>query len=159
VRAVLGADAAVIDHVVQALVAVRRGLDGADDLAGRGLALLAWERLEVDARVLRRALEVAIDAQPLHLAAPLDLLLADDRDVVLGVAGDDARVAPRARGEIDRHAPGVALVLAAGIQRQVVLAVLVLALGVVLAEMRRAHDVATLHGVMTLRRRELVPVA
>ena len=37
--------------------------------------------------------DVAVDAQPVHLAAGGDLLLADDRNVVLGLAGDDAGVA------------------------------------------------------------------
>ena len=35
------------------------------------------------------------------------LLLADDRDVVLDVAGDDAGAAARAAVEVDRHAPAV----------------------------------------------------
>ena len=39
-------------------------------------------------------------------------VLADDRDVVLGLAGDDARVAADAGVQVDRHAPRVALVLA-----------------------------------------------
>ena len=36
------------------------------------------------------------------------LLLADHRDVVLGLAGDDAGVAADAGVQVDRHAPGVA---------------------------------------------------
>ena len=41
----------------------------------------------------------------MHLAAAEDLILADDRDVVLGLAGDDAGVAADAGVEVDRHAP------------------------------------------------------
>ena len=50
VRAVARADAAVVDHVVQAFRAVRRGADRADELAGRVLALLARHRLVVPSR-------------------------------------------------------------------------------------------------------------
>src|SRR4029077_5299557 len=52
-----------------------------------------------------------IDAQPVHLAAASDLLLADDRDVVLGLAGDDAGAAAGTRRQVDGHAPLVARVL------------------------------------------------
>ena len=38
-------------------------------------------------------LEVPIDAQPVHLAAAADLVLADDRNVVLGLTRRDARPA------------------------------------------------------------------
>ena len=58
-----------------------------------------------------RAAEVAVDADPVHLAAVQHLLLADDGDVVLRLAGDDARPAAGAGGQIDRHAPAVQIVL------------------------------------------------
>ena len=53
---------------------------------------------------------VAVDADPVHLAPAAHLVLADDRDVVLRLAGDDAGVAADAGVEVDRHAPGVAVV-------------------------------------------------
>src|SRR4029079_8782233 len=107
VRAVPRADAAVVRHLVQPLGAVRRRLDGAHELARRVLALHARHRLAVHARIFLRALEVAVEADPVHHAAAVDLLLADDRDVVLRDARRDARTARGARGEVDDHAPGV----------------------------------------------------
>src|SRR5262249_24112211 len=101
VRAVAGADAAGINHVVEAFIAVSGGLDGADDLARGRLAVLAGDWLEVPA--LRRVFlladgaEVGADAYPVHLAGADDLLLADDGDVVLRLAGDDAGAAADAR--------------------------------------------------------------
>src|SRR4030095_13437185 len=80
VRAVLRADAAVVRHLVEALGAVRRRGHGADDLAGSLLAVHAEDRLVVDGRVFRRALVVAVDADPVHFASAADLVLPDDRD-------------------------------------------------------------------------------
>ena len=115
VRAVARADAAVVRHLVEALGPVRRGVDRADVLARRLFAVHARERLVDGERVfgggvqLRVLDPVAVDAEPVHLAAAPDFELADDRHVVLGHAGDDARVAARARVEVDRHAPLVTL--------------------------------------------------
>src|SRR5690606_27283130 len=96
-------------HVVQALGAVRRGVDRAHVLAGSFLAVLAREGLNGDLRiVLVVADEVTIEAKPGHLAALLDAALADRGDVVLGLAGHDAGVASAAGGEVERHAPAMA---------------------------------------------------
>src|SRR5438270_13260051 len=105
VAAIPRADAAVIGHLVQSLVAVDGGVDRADVLARRGLAVHAAERLGDHLGIFDWPSEVAVDANPLHLATSDDLLLADDRDVVLGLAGDDARAATRALAQVDRHAP------------------------------------------------------
>jgi len=51
------------------------------------------------------ALEVAIDAQPVHLARLEHALGADHRDVVLGLAGDHARATAGAGVEVDGEAP------------------------------------------------------
>ena len=61
--------------------------------------------------IVRLALEVAVDADPVHLAAARHLVLAHDRDVVLGLAGDHAGVAADAGVQVDGHAPLVAGVL------------------------------------------------
>src|SRR5262249_48950170 len=87
VRAVARAHAAVVDHVVEALGAVGGRRHGADQLAGGVLALHAGHRLEERLGVGRVAPVIAVDAQPVHLAAAEDLVLADDGDVVLGLAG------------------------------------------------------------------------
>src|SRR5262245_7392957 len=121
VRAVAGAHAPVVDHVVEPLVAVDGGGHGAHDLAGGVLALHAGHGLAQDLDRLRAfglAGVVAVDADPLHDPAARDLVLAHDRDVVLGLAGHDAGVAADAGREVDRHPPGVALVLVAGVERR-----------------------------------------
>ncbi len=121
VRAVPRADAAVVDHVVQAFRAVGRRGDRADDLARRVLALLTGHRLVDRLHRLRRvdvAGEVVVDADPVHLAVLAHLLLADHRDVVFRHAGDDAGAAAGARRQVDGHAPLVALVLVVRVQRQ-----------------------------------------
>jgi hypothetical protein len=108
VRAVAGPDAPVVDHHVEAVGVVHGGRHRAHRLARRVLALHARDRLQAHAlRVLGAALEVAVHPDPVHLAAALHLGLADDRDVVLRLAGDHARAAPGARAQVDRHAPGV----------------------------------------------------
>ena len=61
---------------------------------------------------------VVVDADPVHLAVLADLVLADDRDVVLRHARHGARAAAVAGGQVDRHAPLVAVVLVLGIERQ-----------------------------------------
>ncbi len=48
---------------------------------------------------------ITVDANPLHRAALGHLILADDGDVVLRLAGHHARVAARAGVQINRHAP------------------------------------------------------
>src|SRR6185436_2301291 len=96
VGAVLRAHTAVVDHVVQAFVAVGGGRHRADHLAGRVLALHAGHGLRVGLdrlRPLRLARVVAVDADPVHLATLGHLVLAHHRDVVLGNAGGDAGVA------------------------------------------------------------------
>src|SRR5262249_43058221 len=83
VGAVAGADAAVVDHVVQPLGAVYGRADGADELAGGLLAVHAGDRLVVGLRVPLAPLEIAVHADPVHRVAARDLVLADGRDVVL----------------------------------------------------------------------------
>src|SRR5205807_3305686 len=86
VRTVARADAAIVDHIVQAFGAVDRGTDGADLLARRVLALLAGhgleecrrikERLVVAGRIvgggLHRLLVITVDADPMHFASAQD---------------------------------------------------------------------------------------
>src|SRR5690606_17063714 len=107
VRAVARADAPVVDLRVEPLRGVVRRVDRADRLARGVPALLTEHRqepraLELAALVL---LEVALDPHPGQDAALRDLLRADDPDVVLRIARGDARAAPDAALEIDRHPP------------------------------------------------------
>src|SRR6476661_9290010 len=108
VGAVAGAHAAVVDLAVQAVGGVIGRVDRADRLARRVAAVLAEHRDEPRRR--RRAgvvtaLPVPLDAHPGDLPALEDLLLAHGRDVVLRVAGRDARLAAGAARQVDRHAP------------------------------------------------------
>src|ERR1700682_1974537 len=110
VGAVARAHAAVVDHLVEALVAVDGGVDGADVLAGSALAVHAHKRLEDHAGVGGIvADEIAVDAQPVHLAAAPDALLADDGNIVLRLARHHARAAAGAAREIDGHSPAISL--------------------------------------------------
>ena len=54
---------------------------------------------------------IPIHADPVHLAAAQHLIFADDGNVVLRLAGHHAGVAARARAQIDRHAPLIALIV------------------------------------------------
>ena len=52
VGAVAGTDAAVVDHHIEAILAVDRGIDGADCFAGSGFAVLAGHGLDEHFRVV-----------------------------------------------------------------------------------------------------------
>ncbi len=161
VRAVPRADAAVVDHVVQALGAVGGGGDGADELARGVLALHARHRLVQCPRVAGIAFPVAVDPDPVQGVPARDLDLADGRDVVLRLASDDARVAAGARVQVDRHAPGVHVrlirtvesVLGPGRLHHLLRELRVL---FVLFERPRPHERPPLHVLVMLRRHELV---
>src|SRR4030095_17251761 len=76
------------------------------------------DRLLLDPRILDCAREVAIDPDPLHLAAVQHLALAHDRDVVLRLTGDDTGVAAMTRAEIDGEPPGVLAARPARVERR-----------------------------------------
>ena len=116
VRAVAGPDAPVVDHHVEALRVVDGRGHGADLLAGSVLAVHAGNRLEDDLRAAGGlAGEVPVDPDPVHLAPLRDLDLADDRHVVLALAGRPCTRCSRCRssgrsssptgGPDRRHAP------------------------------------------------------
>src|SRR3984957_4035805 len=110
VRAIAGTHATVEDHRIEAFRRVNRRTDWANLLAGCVFAMLAGHRLEVRARRGQIALKVGVDAQPLHVAANLDLMLTDDGDVVLGITAYDAGVAAHAVFHVDRHPPCILVV-------------------------------------------------
>ena len=93
VRAVAGADAAVINLLVDTFGRVHRSVERADRSARRFFAVLAHHRLEIDLGVLERTAIVGIDADPVHFAAHQDLVFTNDRRVVFALATDDAGVA------------------------------------------------------------------
>src|SRR5205823_13842886 len=67
VRAEPGSDAAVVDHLVEAVAAVDGRFDRADVLARRLLTLLAEHRLCDGGRVARPQRRIPVDPQPVHL--------------------------------------------------------------------------------------------
>ncbi len=111
IRAVARADAAVVDHVVQAFARVNGRLYRTNKLAGRVFALHARDRLEETLGIVTRPVVISVDAQPVHVAALERLLFADDRNIVFRLAGDDAVVASDAGIQVDRHAPRVRFLL------------------------------------------------
>ncbi len=151
-RAGAGSDAAVIDHEVQALVVMQRRLDRAAHFAGRLLAMHAGNGLEMRVGVVEpgaglQARVIAVDAQPMHLAADRHLLLADHRNVVLGLARHDAGVAADAAVLVDHHAPGAAVVALAGVERRQVVGRLRHGRP---ADAMDLHEIVPLHGRMVL---------
>src|SRR6185369_6571657 len=95
----------------QAFVAVRGRGNRADHLARRVLALLTRHRLVIRVGTVDIAGVVTIDAQPVHFASVHDLRLADHGHVVFSNTRHDAGIAAGAHVLVDRHAPGIAVVL------------------------------------------------
>ena len=97
---------------------------------------------------------IAVDSQPVHFATAQNLLLADDRDVIFRLAGDDTGIATDARIQIDRHPPGVALVLVRRVEREPFPVTHMLGkagMVTVVFERGRADQVAAFEIVMQLR--------
>src|SRR6185436_13606302 len=97
-------------------------------------------------------------------AAAQDLVLADHRDVVLGLAPDDAGVAADAGVDVDRHAPLVALVRVLGNERQRARRGLVafmhdLRIALELLTRDRANHPTAFHEVVVLRARQGIAIA
>ena len=106
VRAVAGADAPVVHLNVDILdIAVIRGKGRANRLARCVPALLAQHRHEprLDIRVF--AIPVAFDPDPMPRAPHAHLFSADRGHIVLGVTGDNARLASGARIQVNDHLP------------------------------------------------------
>jgi len=120
--------AAVVDHCVQPFGRMHSRAYWTNLLAGRVLAMLAGHRLEVCARRGQVALKISVDAQPLHIAADADLLLAHHGNIILRITAHDAGIAARATVHVDRHAPRIVLVLPVGEHR-----IVAVGLGVALA--------------------------
>ena len=111
IRAVPGANAAVVGHEVQPLLIMHRGVHRADTLARRILAVLAGNTLIAHLRVVLIPREIAVDPNPRHLPANGNLMLADNRDVVLALAGHHAGVATDTGTKVDHHPPLLALLV------------------------------------------------
>ena len=77
----------------------------ADTFARGILAMLTSNTLVGDLRVMLVTGEITVNIDPRHLAANRHLMLTNDRNVVLALAGHNAGVAADARGQVDHHAP------------------------------------------------------
>ena len=114
VRTIVGAvtrsHTAIVNLLVKAFIVVHRRQDGADHLAGRVAAVLAQHWLEQDVHSPLSFRVIAIQTQPVHVAPAPHLVLADDRNVVLDLAGDNTGRATRTGIEVDDHAPVNAMV-------------------------------------------------
>src|SRR5690606_10504737 len=101
-----------IGHLVETFFAVRGRGHRANHLARGVLAVHAGQRLEVGTqRVCFIAGVIGVDADPVHLPPAANLLLADHRDVVLGLASHHTGIAARAGVLIDDHRPLVAVLI------------------------------------------------
>src|SRR5258708_19337683 len=111
IRTVVGAvtrsNAAVIDLLIEPLGTGGGRQHRTNRFAGSVLTVLAHHGLMHADRVFFRAAVVTIDAQPVHDANALHLVLADDGNVVFRLTGDHAGRASCAGVHVDRHAPGV----------------------------------------------------
>ena len=95
VRAVARADAAVVDHLVEALRAVHRRRHRAhQSRTARFRSACRCIGWKYASGIVQVALVIAIDPEPVHLAAAQHFVLADDRNVVLRLAGDVQALQP-----------------------------------------------------------------
>ena len=86
------------------------GADGAHQLAWGVFAVHTGNRLKISHQsvgIFGFTCVVAIDAQPVHLAATGDFDFADHGDVVFRLAGDYACAAANATRQVDDHTPFV----------------------------------------------------
>lgn len=75
----------------------------------------ANHRLNVCLWVIQISLVVTVYPNPMHLSSPFNLFLPDNRDVILRLTRYHAGIASRALVEVNRHAPGIAIVLVLGV--------------------------------------------
>lgn len=102
VAAIPSADTAVVNHVVEALAAVYRRGDGTNGFTRSIFAMMTGDRLVDDLNFVRRYLffvgrgkiefgievvaVIAINSHPMHFSPSPNFVLADDRNVVFGLA-------------------------------------------------------------------------
>ena len=126
--------------------------------------MLAHHGLRKHFRILRITGEVAIEANPGHVAIFANLVFSDDRNVVFRLAGNDAGIATCASIEIHRHSPllfrGECRVgVERYIRRDVTIHAHRLGKGVIFLEALEsslANEVTTFHATMLLGLRERV---
>ena len=90
------ADTAIVNLRVESFARMMRGEDRTDRLTRRVVALLAQDRRDVEVRRMAGLVGVrdkALDPHPGHDPAFVDLVLANEREIILGVARGDAGAA------------------------------------------------------------------
>src|SRR4029077_17333254 len=115
VRAKSRADAAVVSHHIEPVLAMNGRVDWANRFTWRVLAMLAGHRLEHHLGMLRpvatvlverlAAGVVTINTEPVHDAAMRDLQFSNNRNVVFRLAGNHASVTAGAHIQVDAHSP------------------------------------------------------
>ena len=164
VGTISGTDAAVVNHVVESLGAMRGCGHRTDHLARCILAVHARNRRVESLGIFGRSFEVAVHPQPVHLSAAQYLVLTDDRNIVFGLAGNDARVAADARAQIDRHPPRVAGILIFGVERSIGVNFVLVPMRKIrflsiLVQRSRPHQIPATHIVVELGRGERIAIA
>ena len=106
VRTVTGSNTAVVNHLVQTLMAVNRRCNWTNRLTRRLLTLHTWNWHEVRNRIVYiLAFIIVVQANPVHFAATRDFLLTNDWNVILSLAGDRTRVTADTCCQVNRHRP------------------------------------------------------
>jgi len=107
ISAIPRADTAVIHLGIESFFGVIGCKHRADWLAGSFLALLAQDRHEPSPDVGELALKIAFHPDPIDRAAPCSLVITGDANVVLGMTGHYASLAPGAEIQVNYHSPSV----------------------------------------------------
>jgi hypothetical protein len=105
VCAVTGANATIVGHEVQPILAVNCRIYRTDSFTWSVLTMLAHDRMGEHLRITGIAGEVAVETNPSHVSIFTDLILSDNRNVIFSLAGHNASITPSAGVEIDRHSP------------------------------------------------------
>src|SRR5438552_2939758 len=105
VAAIASAHAAVVGLDVEAFRAVLNGIDRADRLARRILAMLAEDGQVASLHVGKLTFPVALYSDPLHGPVPNEVTLFVQRDIVLSLTSHHASLTPGAAVGVNHHAP------------------------------------------------------
>ena len=97
VRAVPRSDAAVVCHLIQAVRAMRRRVDGTHDFAGSVITMLAKHGLMEHRWILQVSFIIPVNPHPMHVPARQHAFGSHYGDVVFRLACNDAGAASDAR--------------------------------------------------------------
>ena len=164
IRAIAGADATIVGHEIETILAVHGRIHGTNGFARGVFAMLAHHSLRKHFRILNITRKISIQTDPSHVTIFANLVFSDHRHVVFGLAGNDAGIATRAGIEIHRHSPLLfrgecRMGVERNIRRDVTIHAHRLGKGIVFLEALEcslANEVTTFHAAMLLGLRERV---